>query len=558
MLHLVQSFKALTSPSDIPPFSRIITREDGELSITDKQRENVVVLQREDKTCFLIINRDKFAELKESYYQILVRLQDMGYTVSGSEDGSGGIFTADEGVISEVYLGSVNADESEDMDHSEAMSRFRDLVTIAYEQGASEVHIKLLPSSAQVMLRLGKRLSPLISEKVSTSRSVMESMVRVAFNTTSEEGARGSDDFSVSFAQESKLNIVTTSGKKIELRYQSSPRTPSGSKINLRILSSSNAKFKSLVDNGYEDTQAQLIMSVANKKSGMTLFCGETGSGKTTSLHVLINQILEKYPGFAIHSVEDPVEIVNPLIDQMPLVVRSGQTKSDAYAEALQALLRQDPDIIYQGEIRSRVQAEISQEAVLTGHGMLSSLHSQGAIDTIIRLANLGVDYYSLGGTRFFNAIVYQALFEKLCPVCSKPIIESDEGNDYLKKLSELAPANDFSNARIANHEGCDHCVAGSKGMVLCAEVFAPDELAKELIREGNLVALESYWIKEQDHPFLEGEYRGKTVLDHAIFKVSKGLLCPTQLEMYFGDLTMVAINLKKRGLVETIDDSEG
>lgn len=534
--------------NDLPDFVKILSGENSKVEIPKEKLSHVIVLQRPDKSAFIVGSIDLLSKDSAYFYSTSSRLKHLGIDVASRGD-ENGVYQADSSLIDELYQNEKNGKAKRDeADSSEAIKNFIQLVATAIEMGSSEIHIRLIPRKVEILFRIGKKAIPFDGGEKYTRVNV-EAMIRSAYNTASEKGARGSDDFSMDFPQESKINVNLESGQKVEIRYQSSPRTPDGAKVNLRLLSSTNAKFKSLVENGYEDSQSELLAAVATRKNGLTLFCGETGSGKTTSLHVLINEILNKNPGLILHSVEDPVEIVNPLIDQMPLIVPPGGDKGKAYVTALHALLRQDPDIIYQGEIRSREQAKVSAETVMTGHGMISSIHTQGAIDTLIRLNYLGLDYYILGGQKFLNAIVYQSLFDRLCPSCSLPISDVSN-NDIRVKLQELEPNRDFSKARTTNKKGCKLCRGGSKGKVLCSEVFVPDDYAKELIRGGKVVEVEDYWINEQDFSFLKGDYKGKTFLDHCLLKVSQGVLCPYEVEGHFGKFDVLLADRKRKASI--------
>ena len=542
-----EKFTIVRNISEIPSYSGVLSGDEGEgvvFEIPKGKREHLVVLQRQDKSVFILGSMDLIEKDPEYFYSTLQRLADRGLRVARRE-GESAIYQGDSTLIDEIYRNKSHDSTTSEKDKSDAIKNLNNLIEEALKQDSSEVHIRIKPREAEILFRIGKKVIPFNGGEKYT-RANVESMIRSAYNTASEKGARGSDDFSMDFAQFSKLNIDLDDGRKIEIRYQSTPRTPYGAKINLRLLSSTNAKFKSLIENGYEDSQSELLNAVSTRKNGLTLFCGETGSGKTTSLHVLINEIITENPGLVIHSIEDPVEIVNPLIDQMPLIVKPGGDKGAAYVAALHALLRSDPDIIYQGEIRTEEQAKVSAEAVMTGHGMISSIHTQGAIDTLIRLNYLGLDYYILGGNKFLNAVIYQSLFDRLCPSCSIPI--TDEKNKHiLEKIQALEPLTDFSKARTTNKEGCEVCTGGAKGKVLCAEIFVPDNHSRDLIRKADIVGVEDYWANQQEFKFIKGSYKGKTFLDHCLLKVSQGVLCPYEAEKHFGDFDiLIADRLKE------------
>src|SRR5437867_2513914 len=204
---------------------------------------------------------------------------------------------------------------------------------------------------------------------------------------------------------------LTVGGKTVDLRLATLP-TVYGEKIVIRILDKSSVLLK-LEELGFQDTSFKRFQEAFTKPYGALLVTGPTGSGKSTTLYATLN-ILNK-PNKNIITVEDPVEYRLSGINQMQMNVRAGLT----FASALRSILRADPDIVLVGEIRDRETALIAVEAALTGHLVLSTLHTNDAPSSLPRLVEMGVEPYLVASS--IDCVVAQRLARQLCPKCREP-----------------------------------------------------------------------------------------------------------------------------------------
>ena len=479
-----------------------------------------------------------------SLLSIQSRLNAMGYSflLANEARNEYPIYKSDPVLIGAIYSG-VSAKGGK----SEAKDNFTALIREATKQKVSDIHAVLTDIKCEVFFDINKRLTRYGINLY--TRDMFHAMISSMYNTEADTSSKDKNDFSVNIMQEAKINVLVDE-RNIEIRYQSIPIN-NGTKITLRILANNEKQVFSLSNFGYQDTQINLLRSNLAKKNGLNLIVGETGSGKTTTAHAMLHEILLLNEGIAIHSVEDPIEIVNHKIFQSPLIPLEGESKSDAYVRHLHTLLRSAPSVIFQGEIRSKEQAQVSAEAVLSGHGVLSTLHTQGVIETILRLLKLGVDTQTLGSKSFLNSITYQGLFGKLCPHCSTSLSKVHDEQMYnnlleILKLKKNFISGNIDNVKVRNKDGCEHCVSGLAGKVLCAEVMIFDNQSKRLVGQEDMIGLERYWKYEQNIGSKQGEYKGKDFFDHTITNILNGVLCPYMAQTQTGDYDMEIINLKE------------
>jgi type IV pilus assembly protein PilB len=272
--------------------------------------------------------------------------------------------------------------------------------------------------------------------------------------------------------QDGRIKLQVSRNKSIDFRVSTCP-TLWGEKIVARILDASQAKL-GIDALGYEPEQKAAYMSALEKPQGMILVTGPTGSGKTVSLYTGLNILNTE--DINISTAEDPAEINLPGINQVNVNPRVGLT----FAAALKSFLRQDPDVIMVGEIRDLETAEIAIKAAQTGHLVLSTLHTNDAPQTIVRLMNMGVPAYNLAST--LTLIIAQRLARKLCPVCRKP---TDIPRPELIKEGFTPEEIDAPGFRLYKAVGCEQCDRGYKGRTGIYQVMPFSETMGRIIMEG-------------------------------------------------------------------------
>ncbi len=269
--------------------------------------------------------------------------------------------------------------------------------------------------------------------------------------------------------QDGRINIKSTDGRRIDFRVNSLP-TVYGEKVVLRILDKSNAVV-SMDKVGFEKDDLAKFMKSIKEPWGMCLVTGATGSGKTTTLYAALNEL--NTPDINISTIEDPVEYNFQGINQ----VQTNDNIGFTFAETLRALLRQDPDVILLGEIRDKETAEIAFKAALTGHMVLSTLHTNDAPSTVMRLKDMGVDAFLINSA--LHVVVAQKLVRRICPDCKAP-----DPRMTPEKLKELGfPSNSIGKFTPMAGKGCSTCRnTGFKGRAAVQEVMVLTDKLKELI----------------------------------------------------------------------------
>ena len=281
-----------------------------------------------------------------------------------------------------------------------------------------------------------------------------------------------------------------------------------GEKVVMRLLDESS-KNLSLEQIGFSKKDLKIVKSSIKKPNGMILVTGPTGSGKTTTLYTILSIL--NTPEVNISTLEDPVEYRMPRINQTQINPKIGLS----FASGLRALLRQDPDIIMVGEIRDHETAEMAIHSALTGHLVLSTLHTNNAAGTLPRLLEMGIESFLLASTT--NVIIAQRLVRKICPNCKKSY-HLDEA--MFEKLSEQynleaiarvlekrkiikGPIKDYKKALLGleffRGEGCSRChQRGYKGRAGVFEVMKiTDEIKKLLDKSAGAEILEEKAIEE-------------------------------------------------------------
>ncbi|MGD8170860.1 type IV-A pilus assembly ATPase PilB [Vibrio sp. TRT 21S02] len=388
-----------------------------------------------------------------------------GRTISG---GSSNVKDINENELAELV--DVSDDEIgglEDLSKDEApVSRYINQILLdAVRKGASDIHFEPYEDSYRVRLRCDGILIETQQPSHHLSRRLSARIKILSKLDISERR----------LPQDGRIKLRLNAETAIDMRVSTLP-TLWGEKIVLRLLDSSAANLD-INKLGYNDTQKQLYLNALKKPQGMILMTGPTGSGKTVSLYTGL-RILNT-DEINISTAEDPVEINIRGINQVQVQPQIGF----GFAEALRAFLRQDPDIVMVGEIRDLETAEIAVKAAQTGHLVLSTLHTNSAAETVIRLGNMGIAPFNIASS--LSLIIAQRLARKLCPQCKLPY----HAPDVVLKQLNLTPDTPIYQA---NNEGCSDCNSGYSGRVGIYEVMAfNNKLAQAIIQGADIQQIE-------------------------------------------------------------------
>jgi type IV pilus assembly protein PilB len=366
-------------------------------------------------------------------------------------------------------------DSNQEVEDAPVVKYIQKILLDAIGAGVSDIHFEPYEKFYRIRYRLDGVLKevaqpPLVIKDKMASRIKVISKLDISEKRVPQDG---------------RMKLVLSKTRSIDFRVSTLP-TLYGEKIVLRILDSAGVKL-GIEALGYEPDQQKVLLEAIERPYGMILVTGPTGSGKTVSLYTCLN-ILNQ-PGINISTAEDPAEIQLAGVNQVNVNEKAGLT----FANALRAFLRQDPDIIMVGEIRDLETADISIKAAQTGHLVLSTLHTNDAPATLMRLANMGVPAFNIASSVIL--ITAQRLARKLCTYCKKP---EDIPPEALLQAGFKEEDLDGS-WQAYGPVGCDHCLkTGYKGRLGIYEVMPiSDEMRQIIMRNGNVLDIAAQSNKE-------------------------------------------------------------
>ena len=347
------------------------------------------------------------------------------------------------------------------------------LLMDAIKLGASDIHVE----PYEKRLRVRYRVDGVLHESASPPISLANRLVaRIKILSRLDIAERR-------VPQDGRLKLAGQRNTKIDFRVSTLP-TVHGEKVVMRLLDSSGASLK-LSDLGMEADQLVHYEAAVKKPYGMVLVTGPTGSGKTVSLYSALAML--NRPETNISTVEDPVEINLDGINQVAINEKANLT----FSAALRSFMRQDPDIIMVGEIRDLETAEIAIKASQTGHLVLSTLHTNDATATIMRMLNMGIAPYNVAGS--INLIMAQRLARRLCSNCKQP---TDLPPETL--IDAGIKEDDIDNVTAFEAIGCDACTNGYKGRAGIFQVLpVSDKLTSMILKSAGQDELELQAIEE-------------------------------------------------------------
>ncbi|HEU4384976.1 MAG TPA: ATPase, T2SS/T4P/T4SS family, partial [Anaeromyxobacteraceae bacterium] len=335
----------------------------------------------------------------------------------------------------------------------------------AIKKGASDVHVEPYEKDFRVRFRIDGVLYEVMKPPMKL-RAAMISRLKIMSSLDISERR---------LPQDGRIKLKLGKGKEMDFRVSVCP-TLFGEKVVLRLLDKSSLQLD-MTKLGFEEMQLKDFMGAIDRPYGMVLVTGPTGSGKTTTLYSALSKLNEV--SWNISTAEDPVEFNFFGINQVQMHEDIGLN----FAAALRSFLRQDPDIIMVGEIRDFETAEIGVKAALTGHLVLSTLHTNDAPGTVSRLLNMGIEPFLV--TASLNAIVAQRLCRRLCQECKKPAVVEDQ-----VLVDAGFPAEELGSFQVFEPGGCKTCNdRGYKGRVAVYEVMPLWDPLKELVINGSSTA---------------------------------------------------------------------
>lgn len=323
------------------------------------------------------------------------------------------------------------------------------LVERAVAAGASDLHLEPMRDAVRVRIRVDGLLRELVRLPL-TAHSTLVTQLKVAANMDIAEKR---------VPQDGRI-ALELDGRSVDLRLSTLP-TSLGEKIAIRLLA--QQELLQLEELGFTQANVASYRRLFTQPNGLILLTGPTGSGKTSTLYATLAELDAATRN--IITLEDPVEYSLPGINQVAVNRRSGMT----FAKGLRAIVRQDPDVIMLGEIRDEETAGIAVQAALTGHLVLSTLHTNSAAGAVYRLLDMGIAPYLLAAA--LRGVVAQRLVRRLCPACRR------------QRTATAAEHSFLGAATVWEQQGCEQCqAAGYRGRVAVQEVLPLTTSLQQLV----------------------------------------------------------------------------
>jgi type IV pilus assembly protein PilB len=357
------------------------------------------------------------------------------------------------------------------------------ILDYAAQSGASDIHIE--PREKELKIRY--RVDGILQETMTLPKSIepaLISRIKILSNLRIDEHR---------IPQDGQFQI-SSSGREIDLRIAISP-VVWGEQVVIRLLDKTGTVL-TIESLGFRGRAARLIKEGIEQPHGMTLSTGPTGSGKSTTLYAIVQEL--KDVSINIVTLEDPVEYKMDGINQIQVNADVGLT----FASGLRSILRQDPNVVLVGEIRDKETADLAVQAALTGHVVLSTIHTNSAAGVLPRLLDMDIEPFLIAST--INTVVGQRLVRKLCEKCKVPTLTNEAQTksilatigDVLPKTKEdidrakkdigyeILPLSGEKSYDVFEAKGCSACVGGYKGRIGIYEVFAMTEDMEKLLLE--------------------------------------------------------------------------
>lgn len=525
-----ETVRRLKSYSDLPGYVEVSsTIKGGKFELNPKQQESMVVLKLSDEADLYAVIAVQEQYASAAFIGVVERIQASGGKVSLKAIGDGALITR-------LSIESKSSSSGGERENAQIVREIHKLTQAAIDAGASDIHIEKRLRAAKVQFRINGELE--VYSDSWTPEYVM-TMART-LHTIADE-----DSKDTSFSETGSMAVGLTlqpSGVSVKLRVQMSPAYPdSGLDIVMRVLRVGEAaKVKTLEELGYAPDHVEMLNYMQSSPSGIVLVSGTTGSGKSTTLQTLMHGIHEKGGGRKkLISIEDPPEYVMAGVTQIPVARRKKQSPGEnPFAQAMRATMRMDPDVIMVGEIRDEESATLMVGMTQSGHKVLSTLHTDSALGAVDRLHfSMGVGLDVLGSRSFISGLIYQVLVPALCHECKVDYDPASEEIDPAlhERIKHVTLDSDTIFLRAKYGTQCRACGGkGITGRTVCAEMIVPDKRLLELIREGDTPGAYEYW-RSQRQKDKEDSFIGATALDHAIWKMRKGLVSPVDVEASLG-----------------------
>lgn len=349
-----------------------------------------------------------------------------------------------------------DSQSEEDVLNSPAVKLVNNIIEQAIRRNASDIHIEPFENYVRVRLRIDGQLQELLRTDLTTLNAMVTRIKILGKMNIAEKR----------IPQDGRIG-VTFENNQLDLRVNVLP-TIYGEKVVIRLIYRTGMQLRK-EQLGFSSDDLEKFTGLLKNPHGIILVTGPTGSGKSTTLATALRELNQ--PNINIITVEDPVENMIDGVNQVHVNVKAGLT----FASALRAILRQDPDIVMIGEMRDNETCSIAVRAAITGHLVLSTLHTNDAASSVTRLIDMGVEPFMVATA--VQGIIAQRLVRKICPNCKMPVSLSEEEAEILNLHKETV---------VFKGKGCQNCSnTGYKGRMAIHEILVLNAKLRDLVAKG-------------------------------------------------------------------------
>lgn len=549
--------------ADFPPHKDVLTHPKSTnigLRVPTELQDKILAIKLEATRARIVFDPSETNAVERYFAPIQAALGAVGISVLMPH------LRADKGVIRAVRLNAEKNTETASGlgNKSDGANLFREWVQIAKDERATDLHIRVLDGGqSEVLIRVDGELEPITGSDrgLFTSRDALNAM-KSAYEVLSDRHSNNHGTFSETSTLSSMIDAALGI-PNIRLRF-SSLRGLYGPKAVVRLLpSNSNKNGMSFEEMGFARSHIELFERAQRLDSGAIAQMGITGSGKTTAAKTFV-ETHPKYGCSAMYQVADPIEYpihhMHQIYVQRNLLVLNEEGRKDLYSEAVESLLRSDPDFVDIGEVRDILSARAMANVAKSGHVSMFTLHVDSVAGAINRLTDpkIGLTRQELTSGSLIGLLCYQALVPVLCPHCNltqrevsrelhklntEQSLREERYITYLGRVINERFGIDASILRWKNPHGCEHCRnRGTKGLTICAEILMPDDEWLDLSAANkDREAIRKWRHRYSDKNIMSENMNGKLVIEHALYKAQKGMIDPRNIER-FGQLSTLEI----------------
>lgn len=457
--------KVITSPSDLDSKDKVME----EMLVWCKEQANIVVLKSAT-----ILSSEPTSRTVQNCKSLLLS--------KGIHPGQ--VYAATSPLLSLLLASGAEEDTAKkhkgetNLSFSDQQRHLRELVFEAVRQNVSDIHIQVRQTYTKIRMRQHGELRVYAEWSEKLGREIAS----VAFN---KETDHATSHFNPLIPQDASMPLKMQ-GRDIRLRLASVP-AHGGFDMVMRILATGEEQGKPLDELGYTQEQINIIKMAMKLPFGAIIVAGPTGSGKTTTLATCMEMV---EPSQKLYSIEDPVEKVVEAATQVPV---NTEKEDRGFAHMGRAALRMDPDVIIIGEMRDEDTAHVMVRASITGHLVLTTLHTNRATAIVTRLVDMGISPVLLSDSSVLRCLMCQRLIAKVCPHCSVPLRSSQKHQQFIPDWEAVLGKEIIDKAK-ARGPGCLKCNrTGVGGRIVVAEVIWVDEDGRQFIQKCDTLNWENY-----------------------------------------------------------------